>query len=175
MAIHLLKDEKIKWKSYPGKKYRTFLFATQFGVALVAFILLLYLNKEIGLSDIIGEKTIGFLSIAILVVGGLYAGYNQFMLLFIQYFITTDRIIIKKGFLNRKLTSIKHENIHDIKVEQTFAERLIATGHVYIFTANDSGITEDSHLTNVPSFQNIDDPFQIHQILEQAVEENSKQ
>lgn len=176
MSLQLMKDEKILWKSYPGKKYRTFLFITQFGLALLISIFFGVVAKELGMGAVFTSKVTTIISIGIVLVGLIYAGYNQLMFLFIQYFITTDRIIIKRGWLNRKLSSTKHENIHDTKVEQSFTERLISTGHVYIFTANDTNVSLDSSFLNtVPCFKSIDDPFMVHQLLEQAVEENSKQ
>ena len=97
MSIHLMKNEKVIWKSFPGKKYRTFLFATQFGISIVLSILLWQVGKELDLYDVLGKGIMNFLVFGITVGGLIFALYNQINLLLIQYFITTDRIIIKKG------------------------------------------------------------------------------
>lgn len=177
MAIQLLKNEKILWKSFPGKKYRMFIFSSQFGISLIIALLLSKGAKELKLDSVLGDSVVSILTFGIIGLGLLFALYNQFMLMLTQYFITTDRIIVKTGWLNRDLKSVKHENIQDIQVEQKFSERLISTGSVYISTANDVSTTihDKNRLNNVPCFENIDDPFHVHRILEEAIEENSLQ
>jgi len=177
MSIRLMKEEKIVWKSFPGKKYRTFLFVSQFGLPLILGIILFNVSKELNFDQNIHEKFSVAVLLIVGVLGLLYALYNQVLLLFLQYYITSDRVIIQKGFLNKQVSSIKHEHIHDIKIEQSLSQRMISTGHIFIFTANDSTINpnDSNFLNNVPCFANIDNPFQVHQLLEEAVEQNSKQ
>lgn len=170
MSIQLLKNEKILWKSYPGKKYRTFIFSSQFGIALIIALVLGKVSNEMNLDSVLGKSGVTYLTFGIIGIGLLFALYNQLMMMFTQYFITTDRVIIKIGWLNRELSSVKHENIQDIKVEQTLSERIISTGSVYIFTANDIAATvnDSNKLNNTPCFQNIDDPFYVHRLIEEA-------
>src|SRR5690625_7757427 len=79
----------------------------------------------------------------------------QIQLILVIYIVINERVIIRRGLLNVRLTSINLVNILDTKVEQRFYERLINTGTVYLFTANDSQNTDENFIQNVPVIANI--------------------
>lgn len=172
LAIPLIKDEHIIWKSYPGFNYRMFILVRD----LVLAIAMMMVIKELipsTIPDVFSDEIISKFSYIVLGLGLLVAAAKQISFLFIQYMITSERFIIKRGFISRKVTSIKLEYIHDTKVKQTVSDRLLKIGTLYVFTANDShGLSDGpSFLHSIPSFQNIDDPFRVHQMLEQILEE----
>jgi|SRR5690625_791916 len=172
MAIHLMDDEKIIWKSFQGKNYRLTILIRDILLSTLAIFLIHYSFTEIGMFKGNGTnwKITGVLSLlAILVIG-----VNQLKLLMQIYVITNERIIIKRGWLNRKLTSIKLVNILDTKAEQSFGERLIKTGTVYLFTANDSHNNDDSFIQNVPKIENIDNPFERHSKISQLLKKKQR-
>src|SRR5690625_4448216 len=89
----------------------------------------------------------------------IFIAAKQIQLILVRYIVTNERVIIRRGLLNVRLTSINLVNILDTKVEQRFYERLINTGTVYLFTANDSQNTDENFIQNVPEIANIYEPF----------------
>lgn len=164
MAIHLVKGEKVIWESHPGKNYRLFVLFRDLALAFGSMGLFYYgLANLLGINDLkisLGGSFIVFL------LGLIYSIVNQINYILIVYCITDERIIIKKGWLNRKLTSIKHKSITDTKVHQTFTQRMIKSGDIYIFTANDSNPSIDGEsLNRIPMIENIDNPFKFHALV----------
>lgn len=175
MSIHLISNERILWQSFPGVRYRTFVFTRD--IMLFVFMsIIFYFGIQDFLPGVVNDRLLLYLSIGLVILGVIFAAVTQIQFLLIRYYLTSDRLIIQKGFFNRKLTSIKLEHVHDTKVHQSFAERLLKTGSIYVFTANDSigteSGTEDLHL--VPAIKFIDEPFLIHQQIEETLEQNSK-
>src|SRR5699024_554637 len=167
MAVHSMDDEKIIWKSYQGKRYRLTIFIRDLLFAVLAIGLLHYAIGEIGIlkeGNTLWKMT-GILSLLAIII----IGINQLKLLMMVYVITNERVIIKRGWLNRKLISIRLENIIDTKAEQSFSERLIRTGTVYLFTANDSQNSDDTFIQNAPKISNIDNPFERHSEISQLL------
>lgn len=160
MAIHLMDNESIVWRSHQGKNYRRFFLIRDLLLTIIVSVLIFYsLNTIITLSN---KKMVWIITGLVFVIGIIVMGIKQFTLLMSLYIITTERVIIKRGWLNRRLTSIKLENIIDTKAEQSFAERLIKTGTIYLFTANDSHNSDEKFIQNVPEISNIDYPFKRH-------------
>jgi len=174
LSIHLMTNERLVWSSFPGVRYRSFIFARDLSAFIFSAIIFYYGLGE-SLPGLISDKTLLYISFAIGLIGFFFASVTQIQFLLIRYYLTTERLIIKKGFFNRKLTSIKLEHVHDTKVIQSFSERMIKTGSIYVFTANDSngGNAEEDILHRVPSIKNIDDPFLVHQKLEEMLELNA--
>lgn len=163
MAIKLMNNEEIIWKSHEGKNYRKFILFRDSLVWLLIICLIFYVLNNV-LSDYISLSfKFKFIFMVIsLIVALTFIFINQFLLLMNLYVITNERVIIKSGLLNRRVTSIRLENIIDTKAEQNFIGRLIKSGTIYLFTANDSQNSDDEFIMNVPKFANIDDPFTRH-------------
>lgn len=171
MSLYLMKGERILWKSFPGKRFRMFILTRDLALTALFGYLLHYALTALG-QDFISGSLIWKIILCGVVFGFIMAGANQISFLFTRYYITNDRLIIKRGFISRKLTSIKHENIHDTKVHQSIFERGLRCGNVYVFTANDSNVSEDDQnpLNKVPCLKQIDDPFKIHNLLSEVKE-----
>jgi uncharacterized membrane protein YdbT with pleckstrin-like domain len=170
MSIHLMRDEQIVWSSFPGKRYRSYVFFRDLCFYLIAAVLLHECLNQ--LLPTIHTALIRNLPYGLAGLGIILAGINQLKFLLVRYYLTTDRIVISTGFFSRRLSSIKFVHISDIKINQTFSERLLKTGTIYIFTANDSNINEDdsNSLNRVAAFKNIDEPFDVHSKLEELME-----
>lgn len=156
MAVSLMKNEKIVWKSYPGKNYRLFVLGRDLALGIFSALVVYFLLEFLGVKN---QKALFIPSVVIFVLWGILAAANQIALILVQYILTTERIIIKKGWLNRTLISIRHENIVDTEVKQSVKERVINTGTIYLYTANDS---QTSELNKTPMIENIDFPFERH-------------
>ncbi|QST02354.1 PH domain-containing protein (plasmid) [Pontibacillus sp. ALD_SL1] len=174
MAFDLLRGEEVLWKSHPGKKYRNYVFLRDLLLAALFVGIIHYMFKEIE-TELFSETWFLYIQLFIGGLGLSLAIIRQLGFLFIQYTITTDRVLITRGFLNKKLTSVKHEHIDETKQINSFFERMLSTGNIYIFTANDGNVSEnDSNpLNKVPCFRSIDNPRSVHRILHQAMEDNA--
>lgn len=174
MSIHLIKDERIVWQSHPGKRYRTYIFFRDVVFTFIISLIFHELFKEVPtVIEMVGEENIKWGSVGIGVFGFLFALFHQISFMFTTYYITTERTVIKKGFISRDIKSIKHEHVHDTHKSQTIFDRLLGCGTIRIFTANDNRNSLDPYI-KIPTIENIDNPAQVHTTLEQWLEENMK-
>ena len=168
MKVYMQKGEKQLYYSLPGKRYRFLVFMRDLicgvGTAILAYLFLDYFEVADGKFGII-IPSVG------LVFWLMLAMYNQIIFRLTRYVITNKRIIIKKGLIHRRMTTIKIKNILDTKVRQTVQQLAMGCGTIYLFTANDSQNIEESFEDRTPSIENIDGPFQVHRILIEAMEE----
>lgn len=160
MAIQLMKNEEILWQSHEGQNYRKYILVRDSILALLIMIVTFFVLSTF-VSFISGKLTFFFIGI-VFIISIITIAVNQFMLFTNLYVITNERVIIKRGWLNRRITSIRLENIIDTKAEQNFRGRLIKSGTIYLFTANDSQNSDDEFIKNVPEISNVDDPFKRH-------------
>lgn len=151
-----MRNEKIVWKSYPGKNYRMFILGRDLALGIFSSLIIYFLLEFFGIKN---QKALIISSGVIFGLWSILAGANQISLILVQYIVTTERIIIKKGWLNRNLISIRHENIVDTEVKQSMKERIINTGTIYLYTANDN---QASELNKTPMIENVDFPFKRH-------------
>lgn len=163
-----MKDEKIIWESYQGKTYRMFHLIKTSLLFLSILVLFIYIKSLLEINFMWKPF------LALLIIGAIYIFVEQFKLKLVKYVITNERVIIKRGWLNIKLTSINLVNILDTKAEQTFKERLIRTGTIYLFTANDSQNSEDNFIQNVPRIANVDNPFERHSEIAEIIKESKR-
>jgi len=168
VAIRLMQDEEILWESYQGVSYR------RLHLIKDSLLTLMIVGAIYFMVNAIGSLPAIKISLLALVIGVAYVAIEQFKLRLVKYVITNERVIIRKGWLNVKLTSINLINILDTKAEQTVLEKLIRTGTVYLFTANDSQNSDDNFLQNVPKIANIDDPFGLHSKISEIIKESKR-
>lgn len=163
-----MKDEEIIWESYQGKRYRMFHLIKDSILLLLLTFSLYYFAEKLTTTPIWKYILILFL------LGICYIGIKQIKMILIKYVITNERVIIKRGWLNVKLTSISLVNVLDMKAEQSVWEKIINTGTVYLFTANDSQNNDDNFIQNVPKIANIDDPFSRHSKIAELLKESKR-
>lgn len=163
-----MKDEEIIWESYQGKRYRMFHLVKDSVLLLLLTFSLYYFAGKITTTPIWKYILMLFL------LGISYIGIKQIKMILIKYVITNERVIIKRGWLNVKLTSISLVNVLDMKAEQSVWEKIINTGTVYLFTANDSQNNDDNFIQNVPKIANIDDPFSRHSKIAELLKESKR-
>jgi len=165
MAINYMKGEEVVWESYQGKNYRLFHLIKDLLMVLIITGLIYYM-----LNMVIPDSSLK-ITLVLLLIGVGYIIFEQVQLTLVRYVITNERVIIKRGWFNVKLTSISLINILDTKVEQKFTERLIKTGTVYLFTANDSQNSDDNFIQNVPKIANVDNPFERHTMIAEIIKD----
>lgn len=174
LGVQLIRGEQVVWKSFPGKNYRMFIFFRDMMLTIIIS-MLVYKSSESFL-NFLPQKVVTYTSVGIGLVGLLYCLITQINFLLVRYFITNERILIQRGLISRHLTSVKFENINDVKVEQSISDRMLKIGTIYFFTANDSGspMNDSNPLYSIPAFKTIDNPFQIHAIVEEQLEEQKE-
>lgn len=164
----LMRGERVLWSSFPGFRYRLFVFIRDIALGVLlgftAYFFFSYFNLDFGKYNVLVPLVLSF-------VGVLLGVYNQIILMLTRYTITNKRVIIKQGLLNRRLVDVKIENILDTKVEQKVNQLMLGCGNIYLFTANDSH-DHDSFLQKTPRIENIDNPFQVHNLLKAAISES---
>ena len=164
-----MKNEKVLWESHPGRNYRSFIFIRDIIGGLLSSGAVYYILDAMGVSN---KSVLIFGPLIMFALWLLLAAVNQISMLLITYTVTSDRIIIKRGWLNRKLTALPKENIIDSKVTQSIQERVINSGTIYLFTANDSSNDENSYIDRTPRIENIDAPFRLHNLISEVIDED---
>lgn len=163
MAIHLKRGEYTIWKSYPGKNYRLLILFRDLILGVLSSLIFYFGLKEY---EIVSAIVTTWISVVILLLWVLLALVNQISLMLIKYLVTNERIIIKRGWLNRNLIDIPNGHVVTTEVKQSLQERLINSGTIYIKTANDVNTTGDK-------IANIDNPFFINTIISEVVDDDA--
>lgn len=174
MSLRLMNKEKLVWTSFAGRNFRRFIFMRDIIITAAVSII-----TNQGISSMlpgVPEKYITLFTWIIVSLGVLFAFVSQINFYLVRYYLTTERAVIQYGILSRRITTINLENIHDTKVFQTFFDRTINCGTIYLFTANDSHVADskDDPLNRVPCFRNIDDPMKIYNQLAELIESQNE-
>lgn len=166
MRTHLMPGEKELWFSYPGKRYRLFIFLRDFAISILlgfgTYFFIDYFNIELGKFKL-------YIPIAISLLMIILGIYNQILLMLVRYRITNKRVIIKKGLINRRLMDIKLKNILETEVKQNVNQLMMGCGTIFIYTANDVYENYGNGEQTTPRIENIDNPFEIHNLLKNAL------
>jgi len=162
----LTENEDILWKSRIGTHYRIAVLIGQ-SILVIAVLTLIY----IGLSKMDWLSLGKYLLLIIFLISAIFIGAKQLALFANLYLITNERIIIKRGIIKRKLTSIRLENILDTRTTQSIMGRIIRYGSVYFYTANQSHDSNDFK-ESIPEFEFINNPFKEQSTISKIHKEN---
>lgn len=133
-------DEKVEYEFSIGNKYR------MLGLGISVFIGLLFLLA-------------GGFGVVIILLGVFYYGF--YLKAANAYAFTDKRVLIHRGWLSTRTTSIEYSKITDSHVQEPFLERLITkTGNLAINTAGSTG-------TEVV-LRHITAPYEARKMLDQA-------
>lgn len=164
MAIHLKRSERVVWKSNIGRNYRLLALFRDIILGILTAILFYAGLKEFGVQS----KEILFWVCSLSFLMWLFlAAVNQISFLLISYVVTNERIIIKRGWLNRNLIDIPLDHVVSTEVKQSVQERVINSGTIYIKTANDLSTDGDR-------ISNVDNPFRLNTIISEVIDEEEK-
>ncbi len=86
-------------------------------------------------------------------VGGLASAYMKKKTL--EFVVTTDKIVFKKGFIQRDATELNLERIESVKVKQNAFDRTIGKGRVFVMGVGMEQV----------NLKNIADPVKFHHIV----------
>lgn len=118
-------------------------------LSVVSFLILSFVFKGfLSLSDILSKTglnisisswgAIPILPTILAVIGFLYVLYAQMSVFFKEYTVTTSRIIIKSGIIDRRSSVLLPSKIEDVNVNVGIVERLLGLGKVVIAMQMDS-------------------------------------
>jgi len=152
--------EEIKFEFSLGKKYLNYIRYGWIGFGVLFLIFGLIFSGSPSLFGKIFSSILIFAGIILFLIGFFWTWYlkrsNNFA-------FTQKRILILRGWLSTQLISIDYDKITDIKVEQSFFEKLaFNTGSLIIDTAG----------TNLPEviLINIEDPYETKKKLDEIRE-----
>lgn len=77
----------------------------------------------------------------LLVVPGFIVLKSEIKRYFIDYYITTDKVIERRGIFNQTTESTMYENITDVKLSEAINERIFNVGDIKVNTAGHDGAT----------------------------------
>jgi hypothetical protein len=83
-----------------------------------------------------------------------------------NYVVTTQRVRVIKGFLGKDREDVELVRVQDIDHKQTFGERILNVGDVYIRSADPS--------SPMITLRNVPDPAGVHEIVRKAMLEARK-
>jgi uncharacterized membrane protein YdbT with pleckstrin-like domain len=70
-----------------------------------------------------------------------------------KYVVTTQRVIHVEGVLSKEITDSSLEKVNDVKLEQSFAGRILGYGTVEILTASELGASKFTHISEPIRFK----------------------
>lgn len=132
-------NETVVFECYPSLKVTNFqTVATAILLVIVVISIIIYKMSS-------GTRLFtGFFSpeVLILVIGfiGLtgYYGYKVFLTFSNHYKITTQRIFITRGLINKQIDEIELEKYKDIIVKQNFVEKIFGCGDIEVISGDSS-------------------------------------
>lgn len=131
-------DEKLIYSFSLGKGYTNFMLIITSILCLAIFGIGLYIGQSTQQPVITWFSLI--LSIILLIIFIFY--YKVYLSIAYQYALTTKRVLIKEGWIQTRLTSIDYQTLTDVKVYETFADKLFTkTATINLNTAG-GDITE---------------------------------
>ena len=174
MSLRLMSKEELVWTSFAGKNYRRFVLMRDLIITAAVSVI-----TNQGITAMIPSIPGNYVTIftwVIAVLGVVFSLFNQINFYLVRYHLTTERAVIQYGILSRRITSINLENIQDTKVFQSFFDRTLNSGSIYLFAGNDSNVSDSNEdpLNRVPCFRNIDDPLHVHNQLSELIEAQNK-
>ncbi len=72
--------------------------------------------------------------------------------------ITSKRIVDTDGFLNRRVSEVLHRDIRNVRVEQTFMQRIWRVGEIAVYTSGEE--SPEIHMEHVP------DPQRVREVID---------
>jgi len=133
---HLDSDEKIIYFFRPSRKAYLLQYALSIILFLGALSLLIFsiIPKTTTISSI-WFKILFVLSLIIILISLISVGKVEYNIFSRRYALTTQRLMYSRGLFTESFKSVMYNNITDVSLEQSFWDRLLNTGTLYIETA----------------------------------------
>jgi uncharacterized membrane protein YdbT with pleckstrin-like domain len=79
----------------------------------------------------------------------------------VRFYVTEKRTLLVEGILSRNSTEVRHDDVRNIQVEQTFFQRLLNVGRIEISSAGQS--TMEIVVNGIPDPQEIAETIRRYQ------------
>lgn len=126
--VHLRDDERVTWTNRPhpialGMRFVLGLLVTLAGLLVAAW------------AWNVGYQLVGWLAVAVAVVGigGATAAYAFWTNT--RYVITTEQLYAKRGVVSRDVTQLSLERVQNTTLRQSVAGRVLGYGDIGVYTA----------------------------------------
>src|SRR3989344_9669192 len=131
LPFNLQDGEKILLELKPVRELLLFFLASRVLVwAVMYFVFFFFIfspEKYSRVSSFFGFAAWGFAALIIITLIASWLSYRQR-----QYWITSERIVFKKGLIGYSVSSIPLERISDLIISRSFLEKLLGFGSIYV-------------------------------------------
>ena len=80
-----------------------------------------------------------------------------------EYILTDQRIIVQKGFINKKRSYIRYNKVQDVVIYQSLLERIFASGDIEIFSG---------HENTTIVLENVPQPYHLEDKINRMIDKN---
>ena len=92
------------------------------------------------------------------------------------YIITDKRIIVQTGAIGIDTQFIELDKVQEVYVNTGFIDRLFGTGSIFVITAGNIFFSSRGRSSRFrPSLAALRDPYEVHRVLQEAIQENKKE
>lgn len=164
-------EEKIILKTRP----RIFTYSKSIIFKMILLGLLIYfINPIISLTVTIQSYLIEFVQFPLVQLVTILLVLTIFILItwglgdliswhFIEYVLTNQRVIVQKGFINKKRSFMHYHKVQDIVIYQSIVQRIFASGDIEVFSAHG----------NTPLIlEEVPQPYQIEDKINRMIDKN---
>jgi uncharacterized membrane protein YdbT with pleckstrin-like domain len=157
-------DERTLWEEYPS-------FRTAIPVLIIEVLLfvaaLVAVSVVAAPSAVIAGIGLQFIVVAVFLVVLLITFFRYFLRLrSTKYKLTSQRIFVTRGILNKRIDEIELEKYRDIFVSQAFLDRIMGCGDIKVVTGDVTNPTVD--------IQDVTDPMSKKELIRSAARERQK-
>ncbi|MFB6181230.1 MAG: PH domain-containing protein [Candidatus Nanohalobium sp.] len=132
----LMESETLQEKAYPSIKDTTFI-----GSYLIAGVMTVAVLALAASPSIMGLSFPGYWFLGLLIIPLAFFIRVEVKRRFIEYFITDQKVIERRGLLSQTTESTMYENITDVRLNESLLERIFDVGDIKVNTAGHDGAT----------------------------------
>jgi uncharacterized membrane protein YdbT with pleckstrin-like domain len=172
---NLLEGEKVLYETKPLPQLKSFyvfnsVLAFGFFTAIVAVPATIGLTIEEG--PFIGLIILGLWMFAMLIIAGLTFVFAEASYKQRYYWITTHRVIYRRGTFGYTMSSLPYERISDVIISRTFWENMFGFGSVQVQTL--AGQISAAAVGSEGYLQAIPEPEKVQQLILKAMKDKIK-
>lgn len=160
--LHLTDGETVRWTGRPSRFTIASSIVGGFVLALLGVGISAWL---VYVASSVDPTWLGYVPLALVVVGLGRAGLVYLDWLRLLYVITDEEIYVKHGLISRDVTQVRLDRVQNTAFEQSVPQRLLGYGDVRVYTAGTS--TEDLVFRSVP------DPQRVNEVLTELLSDRA--
>ena len=176
LPFNLQDGEKIILELKPVKELLVFFAASKvlvwIAVYFVFFFLVFNPEKYSRINSFFAFASWGFAALIVVTFIVSWLSYRQR-----QYWVTSERIVFKKGLIGYSVSSIPLERISDLIISRSFLEKLLGFGSIYVQSlAGQSSYTNRGYgIGAEASLQGLKNPEEIQELIFSEVKKKRKE